>query len=142
MYVAMVVRLPSYRNGEHNSHLGFLGHFKKYLVSIWSYAPLFILKWMVKLSVLFKPLRICLELVLLILKEIGIRIYLWWNVLTTIATIRPYSWILMKTFKGLVRLHMSWGYLVNLFRFIHFSMFPCLRVYQWFRVYSSYCCEK
>ena len=50
----------------------------------------FISKRMVRRSVLFRILRICLEHVSLILREIGIRICLWWSFLTIIVTIHLY----------------------------------------------------
>ena len=53
---------------------------------------------MVKWTVLFKPLRIFLELVSLILREIGTSICLWWSLLKTIATIHLYLWLPMKPF--------------------------------------------
>ena len=63
----------------------------------------------VKLSTAFHPqidfqaecsvqtLADMLRVVLLISREIGIRIFLWWSLLTAIVFIHPYTWLLMKT---------------------------------------------
>ena len=60
--VDMVFQCPSDKIGVHNSHLGFEVHSKKG----WGYQVEFKLRFHLqtdgKNSVLFKPLRICLEL--------------------------------------------------------------------------------
>ena len=57
----------------------------------------FIPKRMVKQSVLYKPLKICLGRALLIIKGIRINIYLWWSLPIVIVFFHPFPWLPMKT---------------------------------------------
>ena len=56
----------------------------------------FIPKQMVKWSVQYKTLKICLGRALLILKAVGIDIYLCWSLPITIVSIHPFTWLPMK----------------------------------------------
>ena len=72
--------------------------FKKCWVLKWNYAPLFIPKWMVKQSTIFKLLMICLELVYLISRKFGMNTFLWLSSLITIVIIQLYPCLLLRPF--------------------------------------------
>ena len=64
-------------------------------------------------------LEICLELVSLISRKIGISICLWWSLLAIIVSIHPYPWLLIKScIVGGVGLLLDRSKLVNL----HFAV--------------------